>query len=199
MKNHLYISSLFLSLSVMMPVFAEDADKYAPVRDQLQQCVTCHGDKGASDNPKYPILAGQHLYYNFRQLRDFKSGRREDPVMTPMAQQLERDEMMLIAEYFSEQEWPDICHKASPEEIAIAKRISNSGQCVQCHLGGYKGSSGTPRLGGQHVEYLSKTMLDYKHGRRGNSPAMTANLLEDFEDEELKAMASYLAGLKGND
>lgn len=198
MKNYFQNSIFFFAFLALSSVVAADDDKFAPVRDKLQQCVACHGEKGASTNPRYPILAGQHLYYTFRQLRDFNNGRREDPEMSPMAEGLERKEMMLIAEYFSEQEWPEIDHKASKEEIKTAKSVASSGQCVQCHLGGYKGSSGTPKLSSQHVEYLSKTMLDYKHDRRGNSPAMS-NLLEDFTKEELEAVASYLAGMKGDD
>jgi len=38
-------------------------DKFASVRDKLQTCFVCHGEKGASTQPTCPILAGQEFYY----------------------------------------------------------------------------------------------------------------------------------------
>ena len=50
-----------------------------------------------------------------------------------------------------------------------------------------------PRIAGQHPEYLKKTMLDFKEKLRANSPAI-ATLLAAFSDEDIEAMAEYLAG-----
>lgn len=198
MKLYLNTCALVLCLFIALPAVAEESDKFAPIRDKLQLCMSCHGQKGASKQAQYPILAGQHLYYLFVQLQDYKAERRKNSVMTPIAKQLDRDQMMLLAEYFSGQEWPEIDHDISEKEISIGKKIGNSGQCVQCHLGGYLGNSGVPRLAGQHVEYLTKTMLDFKYNRRTNSPSKTS-LLDQFTDDELNAMAAYLAGLKAEE
>ena len=84
--------------------------------------------------------------------------------MGPIAAELDKAEMLTIAKYFSEQKWPTIQTASSDQQIAIGERIGTSGQCTQCHLGGYNGVSGTPQLAGQTPEYLEKTMLDVKVG-----------------------------------
>ncbi len=172
---------------------AED-DKYAPVRDKLATCVVCHGERGASKIPQNPVLAGQHLHYLYVQLKDFKAGRRASPIMQPLAATLGKEEMLLMAEYFSEQEWADAGFKATPEQIEIGRKVVSAGQCVQCHLGGFEGGSGVPREAGQHYDYLVKTMLDFKNRIRNNSPAKNT-LLSTFSEEQITAVSAYLSSL----
>ena len=167
------------------------ADEYAAVRDTLATCVACHGENGASTQAQYPILAGQHLHYLYVQLKDFKAGRRENAIMQPLVTALEKDQMLAIAKYFSEQQWPNLDFQADPEQIKRGQQAVVAGQCVQCHLGGFEGASGVPRLAGAYPEYLKKTMLDFKTGVRKNAPDKSS-LLEAFSDEDIEALAAYL-------
>ena len=48
-------------------------------------CVACHGVDGNSVNPEWPSIAGQHSTYIVKQLKAFKSGVRQNVLMTPMA------------------------------------------------------------------------------------------------------------------
>ncbi|MGI9305031.1 MAG: c-type cytochrome [Gammaproteobacteria bacterium] len=169
-------------------------DEYAAIRDKLQACATCHGDKGASAQAQYPILAGQELHYLYVQLKDFKAERRADPIMSPIAATLEKEEMQLMAKYFSEQAWPNIGHRSDAALEKVGLMAASAGQCVACHLGGYEGNSRVPRLAGQHPEYLQKTMLDFKTKTRKNSPAK-GSLMESFGEEDIEGMADYLGGL----
>jgi cytochrome c553 len=187
--------SLALLLVFSFTISASEEDKFAPVLDTINTCVACHGEKGASTQPMFPILAGQELYYLYLQLRDFKSGARKNEIMAPIASPLEKDEMMLIAEYFSEQQWPAIEFEASTEKVNAARQAINAGQCVACHLGGFEGNSRVPRAAGQYSEYLNKTLLEFKNKVRTNSPAKNS-LFATFSDEDIKALADYLAGLK---
>ena len=59
------------------------------------QCFACHGPEGNSQNPDYPVLAGQTWRYTYIELKDFKEGRRSDPQMSPMAANLSRDDVTL--------------------------------------------------------------------------------------------------------
>ena len=173
---------------------AAQEDRYAGIRDKLEECAACHGENGASTNPEFPILAGQHLYYLYTQLKDFKAGRRADPIMEDIAREIEKSDMRLLARYFSEQAWPNIGFTPDPARAAAGKTAADSGQCVACHLGDYSGNSGTPRLSGQHPEYLNKTMLDFKEAARANAPAI-ATLMKSYSEEDIAAMADYLGGL----
>jgi cytochrome c553 len=64
-------------------------------------CAACHGDKGISENALYPNLAGQKKEYLVKQLKDFKSGNRKDPVMTAQALTLSDSDIEEISAYFS--------------------------------------------------------------------------------------------------
>jgi cytochrome c553 len=51
----------------------------------------------------WPHLAGQHAPYLVKQMKDFKSGARKDPVMAPMAKPLSDQDMENLAAYFASQ------------------------------------------------------------------------------------------------
>ncbi len=170
------------------------ADEYASVRDKLATCVPCHGDKGASKIPLNPILAGQHLHYTYTQLKDFKSGFRKNAIMQPMAQLLEKEDMLLIARYFSEQKWPKGSSVADARQTATGQKVVTGGQCIQCHLGQFEGASGVPRVAGQHPAYIEKTLFDFKNKVRTNSPAKNS-LIKTFSDDDIKAVSAYITAL----
>jgi cytochrome c553 len=65
--------------------------------------------------------------------------------------------------------------------------------CTQCHLGGFLGDGTIPRIGGQTETYLHKDLLDFKTRARANNPDKST-LLASYSDEDLAAMARYLAG-----
>ncbi len=48
-------------------------------------CAGCHGAAGVSANPLWPNLAGQQDAYLVKQLKAFRDGGRQDPMMVPMA------------------------------------------------------------------------------------------------------------------
>jgi cytochrome c553 len=213
-------ASLFLGLLVVGQAAAEE-DKYAAIRDKLEACFTCHGKNGVSDDPQMPILAGQHMYYTYVQLKDFQAGRRispvmteimtgrtveelfandsqpgrsDSPVMSDVADLLTREEMRAIATFFSEQPWPNTGYRADPARARKGEVATIAGQCVQCHRGGYEGYSGTPYVAGQHAAYLEKTMLDFKSKARANAAAKSS-LMSTYSAEQISSMAEFLAGL----
>lgn len=164
------------------------------ITEKVELCVGCHGDNGISEDPAVPIISGQHFFYIYTQLRDYKARRREHEIMTQITAELSKDEMKALAQYFSEQKWPKLQQNVSEKDGFAAQRATTAGQCVQCHLGGYEGGSRVPRLSGQKASYLDITMLAFKHKKRLNSPAK-GSLLNAYSESEIKAMANYLAGL----
>ena len=65
-------------------------------------CTTCHGADGISILDIYPNLRGQKEKYLTKQINDFKSGARVDPLMSPMASLLLEKDMAAVVKYFSE-------------------------------------------------------------------------------------------------
>jgi cytochrome c553 len=69
-----------------------------------QVCAACHGPEGNKpSDPTQPILAGQHYDYLVRALTDYKSGRRNNPIMKGFASQLSKKDMEDLAAWFSQQ------------------------------------------------------------------------------------------------
>ena len=64
-------------------------------------CAGCHGVGGNGDTAMFPKLAGQHKDYLFHSLKSYKSGKRKNPMMAPMAQNLSKEDIKDLAAYFS--------------------------------------------------------------------------------------------------
>ena len=80
------------------PAFAGDV---AAGKSKSGMCAACHGPAGISAIPMYPHLAGQKEAYLAKQLKDFKSGTRKDPVMAPMAMGLSDEDIANISAYYA--------------------------------------------------------------------------------------------------
>lgn len=186
---------LLLMVTYVGNALAAD-DKFAPIKDTLVLCQSCHGAEGVPEQVEHPVLAGQHLHYLYVQLKDYKSGLRENEIMQPIASSLEKEQMLLLAEYYSKKAWPEQpVLEPDPAVENAAKTVINAGQCVACHLGGFEGNSRIPRVSGQHYEYLKKTMLQFKTKERNNSPAK-GSLMASFSDEDIDKVSRYLASFK---
>lgn len=190
-----------LALAILLALCANAAavdeefkHEYDDIRDKLELCFGCHGKNGASEQPNYPILAGQHLHYLYVQMKDFKAGRRENSEMKEPMAGLEKKDMLAMAKFFSEQEWPRTGYRANAEKAGRGETAAAAGQCVQCHRGGYEGDSRIPRLAGQHAEYLKKTMGDFKTKARNNSPAKST-LTASFDDKDIEGLSEFLGGM----
>jgi len=92
--------TLALAATVMMasPVFAGDV---AAGKGKSMMCGACHGAAGISAVPMYPNLAGQKEMYLAKQLKDFKSGKRNDPTMKGMVAALSDADMDNLAAYYA--------------------------------------------------------------------------------------------------
>jgi len=166
-----------------------------PIAQKAAVCGACHGANGVPISKDIPVIWGQHAGYIFIELRDFQTGARRNDMMAPIVKDLTHADMLALGEYFDAKPWPNLDQPRAPADVATnAQGIAASGQCPQCHLGGYLGASTTPRLAGQSIDYLHHTMLDFHTGTRGNNPWMAA-LLKTYSDADINALAAYLGGL----
>ncbi len=92
--------TIAIAATVMMaaPVFAGDV---AAGKAKSMMCAACHGTTGVSAVPMYPNLAGQKEMYLAKQLKDFKSGKRNDPTMKGMAAPLSDADIANLAAYYA--------------------------------------------------------------------------------------------------
>ena len=64
-------------------------------------CSACHGANGISIAPIYPNVAGQKEEYLVAQLKAFRDGSRQNPIMAPMAKGLTDTDIANISLYVS--------------------------------------------------------------------------------------------------
>ncbi len=164
-------------------------------------CAACHGDKGNSGTPVNPKLAQQHPQYLIKQLQDFKSGKRANPIMSGFAATLSDDDMKNIAYWVTANKAKDGFAK-DKDLVALGERIYRGGiadraiaACAGCHSPNGAGIPAQyPRLGGQHADYTESQLKAFRDGGRKNSPQMT-DVAAKLNDREIKAVADYIAGL----
>lgn len=183
----------FVVLVAMFGAF--NAARADTLEEKAAMCAGCHGENGVPQEKTTPVIWGQYQGYLYLQLRDYKRGDRKDDQMTPVVDLLERDDLVALAKYFSEKQWPRLGQPpAPPDVVARAQRANGSVGCTGCHQASYLGEGTQPRLAGQWREYMQQTMLDFRARKRGNNPGMSDLMLATSEDD-IKAMAEYLAGL----
>jgi len=168
----------------------------------LPACVSCHGAGGNSTINTNPKLAGQIDTYLHKQLVDFTTPARNQPVMTTYAKMLSDEEKKNIAAYLATQQ-PKQGAARNKDSLELGRKIYRGGvadrgvaACASCH-----GATGSgipaqyPRVAGQHQDYTLAQLQSFKAGTRSNSVQMTA-LAKRLSDDEMKAVADYIAGLK---
>ena len=166
------------------------------VSEKAKTCATCHGEQGVPINKTTPVIWGQDAGYMFYQLRDFKSGARKNDLMSPIAVQLQQEELLPLAQYFSKQKWPNLQQSPAPDDFAAnAQKAIASVGCISCHLNYFQGDGTTARLAGQWQDYLQATMLAFRDKSRGNNPGMS-DLMKATSTDDIAALAKYLAGLQ---
>jgi len=168
----------------------------------IPACVSCHGAAGNSTIVANPKLAGQVDTYIHKQLVDFTTPQRNQPIMTPYAKALTDEEKANIAAYLFGQQ-PKQGAARNKDTLELGRKIYRGGiadrgvaACASCH--GALGSgipAQYPRLAGQHQDYTFAQLQNFKSGARSNSPQM-GTLAKRLSDEEMKAVADYIAGLK---
>jgi cytochrome c553 len=164
------------------------------IEEKAQLCITCHGEDGRPKDEKVPIIFGQHAGYLYIQLKDFKSKSRVSEIMNPIAAELEKPEMLALAQYFEGKTWPSTGYTSDPTDVNKGETIATAGMCTSCHLGTFFGDSAIPRIAGQTQSYLERILIAFKTRERANN-IDKSNLMATFADEDLKTMSRYLAGL----
>jgi cbb3-type cytochrome c oxidase subunit III len=165
-------------------------------------CAACHGADGNSGIPANPKLAQQHPEYIVKELQDFKSGKRPNPIMQPMAAGLSDADIRNIAFWAGSQKGKPGFAK-DKALVQLGEKIYRGGimeksvpACAGCHGPNGAGIPAQyPRLSGQHADYTAAQLTAFQGGTRKNSPQM-ADIAAKLSDREIKAVADYVAGLR---
>lgn len=197
------IGVIVLVLSGLVTFGAKAADVEAG-KAKSAICAGCHGADGNSSNPAWPSLAGQHATYLYKQLVDFKKGRRVNAQMTGMVAALTEADMKNLAAYY--ESLPARPVDFNEALIETGQNIYRGGiaetsvaACMACHSPSGSGNdpAGWPSLTNQHPEYIVAQLKAFKHGERANDIGkMMRNVAARMSDEEMESVAAYVAGIR---
>lgn len=167
-----------------------------------QVCAACHTADGSRGSPANPILQGQHPEYLYKQLVEFKSGKRKNAIMSGMAAPLSEEDMRNVAAFYASKTAKPGFAK-NMDLVPLGEKIWRGGiaernvpACAACH--GPTGAgipSQYPRLAGQHGDYVEAQMTAFRSGARANAPMMMT-IAAKMNDKEIKAVSDYVAGLR---
>jgi cytochrome c553 len=189
------IPALALLLAVASGSARADIDAGRKLAEQA--CAGCHGaDGNAPGGGVFPILAGQTFRYLTLELRDYKAGRRTDPVMSQFAQQLSADDIVNLSEYFAAQKYKPIDFTADPARVERGGRKAAETLCTMCHLGSFGGSNEIPRVAGQYPDYIVKQLRAFKARTRHNDAGSMTSVAQTLSDDDMVDLANYIANLQ---
>jgi cytochrome c553 len=175
-------------------------------------CSACHGPNGNSVNPEWPRLAGQSAIYIAEQLRLFRAGVRNNPVMQPLATTLSDQDIDDLAVYYQGQTVEGL--EADPSYWQAGQAVYLRGDhardvpgCVACHgpVGRGNLAAGYPALRAQQAVYVVKQLNDYASGTRYTAPnaaqasrngAMMLTVAKRLTPEQIRDVASYVQGMR---
>jgi cytochrome c553 len=198
------VASLLLAASAIAAEPAKPAAKPDLAKGQATAtnvCAACHTADGSRGSPANPIIQGQHPEYLVKQLTEFKSGKRQNAVMSGMAATLTEADMKNVSAFYAGKvAKPGFAKNKATVELGekiyrggIAERSIPA--CAGCHSPNGAGIPAQyPRLAGQHADYTEAQLVAFRNGVRKNSVPM-AGVAAKMNDREIKAVSDYIAGL----
>ena len=189
----LFVGCAALALA-SVPARAADV---AAGKEKAELCVGCHGENGVSQMENMPSLAGQLDQFMQWQLIYFRAGARKNEDMQPIVEQLSNEDIRNLGAYFASLP-PPKAEKAdsNPDLSKKGAQAAAGRRCASCHTDSYAGDKAAARIAGQREDYLVKALRDYKSGARsGGAQAAMAEVAHPLSEEEIEALAHYLAHL----
>jgi cytochrome c553 len=166
-------------------------------------CAACHGEGGVSSNAQFPTLAGQSAMTLYKQLHDYKTGARVNPIMAAIVPQLSERQMIDVAAYLSHDHAFHGLGPRYPVPGVHAKTLVERGDparnlpaCGACHGAATGAPVETPVLDGQSADYLRTQLQLYASGTRVNDIyGRMRRIAGKLTPAEMDDLAAYYQGL----
>ena len=199
----LSVLTLILGTALVATSAVADGDAQAGKNKAATVCAACHGADGNSVAAQFPKLAGQNASYIVTQLTYFKTGKRQNPIMSGQAAGLSEQDMQNLAAWFSSQtastgEAEAGSVKQGEQLYRHGNKDENVPACEACHgpTGAGNFPMKVPALAGQHSAYVVAQLQAYAAGSRSTDPnKMMETVASRLTPAEMQAVASYIEGL----
>ena len=169
--------------------------KFDPLGDGKKlaaSCNGCHGDKGNTNRPGIPRLAGLSEAYLQTAITHYRNGSRKHEMMQMLTRYLSDTDIEKIASYYATQT-PVAKTKIQKADINSTNAELTSG-CAACH--GEKGNSqdgSIPSLAGQDANYIALALHAYKNGGRQHSDMK--NAAQELDEKTRQKLGDYYSNL----
>ena len=204
------LSPLLLLLLLLLLAAAPARGAPALIEDTLAQrlaaCTVCHGKQGrAAPDGYHPRLAGKPAGYLYRQLQNFRDGRRRYGAMVSLVDPLPDAYLQEIAAHFAALDLPHAPPLAAREPAPVlerGRRLAQQGDaakglpaCSACHGAGLTGVlPATPGLLGLPRDYLAGQLGAWVNGqRRAHAPDCMAQVAQRLTGGDVTAVSAWLA------
>jgi cytochrome c553 len=167
-------------------------------------CNNCHGSAGVSDDAIFPNLAGQSVGAIYKQLEDFKSGKRDATVMGVYVDALSSQDLRDLAAHFAGLPSP-FTGNATPQAdgaesparrlVEVGDPLRGIASCAACH-GPLGVTPGAPELRGQQRGYFEEQLQALAAGRRHNDISeQMRTVARQLTPQEISQLAAYYASV----
>jgi len=161
--------------------------------ERIQLCSTCHGEDGNSRMENIPSLAGQPAFFILNQLFLMREGVRKIEVMMPFVKDLKDEDLETLSKHFSKLEAKPSGEPIDQALVARGTELANQKRCASCHGANFAGQDQIPRIAKQRLDYLVKTLKEYRDGKREGADTIMSGAVAGLADADLTALAHFAA------
>lgn len=208
MRKWLSVVTLIVGVGASGTAFTQEPEKSQGDAEagaaKAAVCLACHGMNGNSTNGEWPTLAGQHAPYTAEQLRFFRDGKRNNPVMQPMAASLSDQDIADLSAYYAAQAPAGL--ESDPSYWEAGQKLYRSGNpesnvpaCIACHgpVGRGNAPARYPVVQAQQAVYSQKQLNDYAQGLRpGEHAKIMETIAKRMTPDEIRNVSSYMQGIR---
>ncbi len=163
--------------------------------ERIQTCEVCHGEDGNSRMENIPSIAGQPAFFIVNQLILMRERVRPVEAMEPFVKDLKDEDAVVLANHFAKLTPRPSDEKIDPSLVKRGEALSVARRCGSCHLPTLAGQEQIPRIGKQRVDYLVKSLKEFRDGTRLGADTNMSVPVVGLSDADLAALAQYAASL----
>lgn len=159
-------------------------------KEQIANCIECHGDNGIGTEPDIPHLNGMPEHLLSAMFESFRRGKR--PPKVRVHREIPEASEPAIARHYAQQKAQ---RPKQPVDAALLARGQSlyEQRCADCHLdNGRDSDKEAPLTAAQSLTYLIAQTLAFKTGER-KFPYLMDGAYKDLSDADLTAIAHFFA------